>query len=97
MKKNLCVIVAVLGLMTFAHANEMVGETGHIFNQTGSAQCVQDCSVSAREAMEDAISRANSVCAPSSATQVSDWKIDVRGYGRLFASAFFSCETNEIQ
>lgn len=93
MKKNLCVIVAVLGLMTFAHANE----TGHTFNQTGSGQCVQDCSVAATEAMDDAISHANAVCAPNSASQVSDWKIDVRGYGRLFASAFFSCETNEIQ
>ncbi len=64
------------------------------FEQTGSTLCEADCSVAAGAAQTFAQDQASEICAPQAAVRVSDWKIRVRGFGILFATASFRCDEN---
>ena len=65
-----------------------------IFTKTGFRQCESDCSLAAVSAEMNANAEASAQCAPAQARQVSKWTVNVRGYGRLYATAAFLCDTN---
>lgn len=64
------------------------------FDQTGSALCEADCQIAAIAAQAVAEDQAAAICSPEAALRVGEWRIRVRGFGILFATASFRCDEN---
>jgi hypothetical protein len=61
-----------------------------LFSQTAQAQTF-DQTGSAQTVAED---QAAAICSPEAALRVGEWRIRVRGFGILFATASFRCDEN---
>jgi hypothetical protein len=79
-------LVAVASASAYAFAQEP-----DVFLETGHRQCTSVCSETAMEAESDATELANKACKPLLAYQVSRWQVKIFGYGRLYATAAFTC------
>lgn len=85
-------LIFITSILLFS-ASSFAQRSGDTFLQTGSKYCDLDCTVAASEAKVEATMRAHSICYPLLvAHRVSEWSVLVAGYGRLTATALFSCE-----
>lgn len=62
-----------------------------IFFETGFRQCEADCAKETVNVESDAVEKARAECVQTEAERVSDWNVRMIGYGRLYATAAFSC------
>lgn len=81
----------VLAFVTVLFSQAAQAQT---FDQTGSALCEADCQIAASAAQAAAEEQATEICSPHEAVRVGEWRIRVRGFGILFATASFMCDEN---
>ena len=93
--KVLIGIICSANSMATPSPSDTLAQRNDVFIVAGAGQCELDCSETATEAEASAIQSANSECNPSSARRVSEWEVEIHGYGRLTVNAAFECVSKQ--